>query len=183
MKAINKQLGKKIRNRLYPESMALGWSLLLLSITLVACGPTNATETEGTLPSRQAEVAARGTDVMPFDLDQTTHIFTPREDGGLQQVVVKEDADAEQLELVRTHLREEAQNFRNGDFADPAQIHGHQMPGLAELRAHDGRITVRYSELPDGAQIEYITEDEQLVEAIHLWFEAQVMDHGVHAQH
>ena len=35
------------------------------------------------LRTRQAEVAARGAQVMPFDLDQTTHIFQPLEDGGL----------------------------------------------------------------------------------------------------
>ena len=35
--------------------------------------------------TRQEEVAARGVKVMPFDLEQTTHVFQKLEDGGLQK--------------------------------------------------------------------------------------------------
>lgn len=151
--------------------------ILLLTVFLAACVPTNADDAK-----RQAEVAERGAEVMPFDLEQTMHVFTPQDNGGLQKVALKDDGATEQIELIRIHLQEEAERFQEGDFADPAQIHGHEMPGLAELRAHDGRIEIRYSELPDGAQIEYITEDEGLIDAIHHWFKAQLMDHGSHAQ-
>lgn len=158
------------------QSASLLPTMLLTLLALAACVPV-----QPTVSSRQAAVAERGIDVMPFNLDQTLHVFTPRDNGGLQQVIVKEDAENGQIELIRTHLQEEANRFRTGDFSDPGKIHGHEMPGLAELREHGGRIDIRYSELPDGAQIEYITEDALLIEAIHHWFKAQLMDHGSHA--
>lgn len=130
---------------------------------------------------RQAEVAARGAAVMPFDLERTTHIFEEQPDGGLQQVVADDPADAEQVALIRGHLKEEAAKFQRGDFGDPAAIHGEGMPGLAELRQGYSRIMVAYTELPDGAEIRYTTGDPALVAAIHAWFAAQLSDHGGHA--
>ena len=130
---------------------------------------------------RQALVAARGGQVMPFDLDTTTHQFQPMATGGIQQVTAHDPADDEQVRLIRTHLQEEATRFRRGDFTDPATIHGDAMPGRADLRASGGRIEVEYRELPAGAQISYTTDDPALVAAIHRWFEAQLSDHGEHA--
>ena len=71
---------------------------------------------------RQAEVADRGAEVMPFDLDATTHRFEPLDDGLLQTVVVDDPADADQVALVREHLADEAERFASGDFDDPASL-------------------------------------------------------------
>lgn len=132
--------------------------------------------------ARQAEVAARGAVVMPFDLERTVHVFEETEDGGLQQVLVKDTADREQIALIRSHLREEAARFARGDFSDPARIHGEAMPGLRDLADGAARIEVRYAELPEGAQIRYTTTDSSLVRAVHQWFAAQRSDHGRHAR-
>jgi hypothetical protein len=132
---------------------------------------------------RQAEVAERGAEVMPFDLDRTTHVFTERPDGGVQVVTADDSADAEQVRLVRAHLGEEAEAFARGDFGDPASIHGSDMPGLAALEAGVGQIAVSYQDVPAGGQLTYTTSDPALVEALHAWFDAQVSDHGNHAEH
>ena len=58
------------------------------------------------LHQRQAEVAMRGAQVMPFDLEKTTHHFEPLPDGGLQTVVVDAPIDPEQVELIQSHLQE-----------------------------------------------------------------------------
>lgn len=131
---------------------------------------------------RQADVAARGAEVMPFDLNKTTHTFERVADGGVQMVTANDPMDAEQVTLIRAHLQEETARFRQGDFSDPAQIHGENMPGLADLRAGAARIMVEYGELPDGARITYRTADQALVHALHTWFDAQLADHGDHAQ-
>ncbi|MFB4263080.1 hypothetical protein [Nonomuraea sp. GTA35] len=34
-----------------------------------------------------------------------------------------------------------------------------------------------------GAQITYTTSDASLIKALHAWFDAQVSDHGRHAEH
>jgi len=131
--------------------------------------------------SRQAEVAARGAEAMPFDLDQTTHVFQQLPDGGLQTVTAKDMANTEQIALIQAHLQEEAVKFRHGDFGDPATIHGQDMPGLADLKAGAAKIDVAYTALPNGGQIRYATSDPTLIMALHHWFAAQVSDHGAHA--
>ncbi len=130
---------------------------------------------------RLARVAARGTQVMPFNLDTTMHRFEPTVKGGIQQVTAHDPDDTEQIRLIRTHLQDEATKFRGGDFSDPATIHGTTMPGLAELRTGAGQIEVQYRDLPAGGQITYTTDDPALIRAIHRWFDAQLSDHGEHA--
>jgi hypothetical protein len=133
--------------------------------------------------TRQGEVAARGAKVMPFDLEQTTHGFQKLDDGGLQKVVAKDPSNKKQIALIQSHLKEESEKFRKGDFADPAKIHGEDMPGLAQLKAGAAKIDIRYSALADGAQIRYQAKDPKLVAALHQWFSAQLSDHGDHATH
>jgi hypothetical protein len=131
---------------------------------------------------RQAEVAARGAEVMPFDLQASGHVFTKSRNGGLQQVLVKNPKDAVQLRLVRSHLRDIAARFEQGDFSAPAQIHGEKMPGLAQLKqARPGEISIHYRELFNGAQIRYATSNPALVPVLHQWFDAQLDDHGADA--
>lgn len=135
----------------------------------------------GAPPTRQEEVATRGAQVMPFDLEQTMHMFQPLADGGRQTVTAKDPANSQQIALIQAHLQEEAAKFRRGDFSDPAKIHGEDMPGLAALRAGAGHIDVQYTPLPNGAEIQYTTKDPALIAALHQWFTAQLADHGHHA--
>lgn len=139
-------------------------------------------ESDSGRTGRQKAVAERGRTVMPFDLKKTTHHFTPTKTGGVQDVVADQPDDARQIDLIRTHLRQEAKAFGRGDFGDPAQIHGESMPGLRELQEGYERIEVRYRERPDGATLTYATDEPALVDALHDWFEAQLSDHGGHAE-
>ena len=132
--------------------------------------------------TRQEEVAEKGAEVMPFDLEETTHVFEETQTGGVQEVMADDPNDAEQVGLIRGHLEEEAAAFRRGDLSDPSEIHGEQMPGLKELEAGAEEMDIRYSDLPDGAKIEYETSNPALIEALHDWFDAQSSDHGDHAE-
>ncbi|WP_235185894.1 aspartate carbamoyltransferase [Methylomarinum vadi] len=146
----------------------------------VLCGELNAAEPAS--DSRLDEVARRGRQVMPFSLERTLHIFSKTQQGGLQQVIAKDPADDTQIKLIREHLGNIAKEFKQGDFADPARIHGDNMPGLAVLRnAEPGAIDIDYRELENGAEIEYRTTKPALIDAIHRWFDAQLSDHARHA--
>lgn len=160
-----------------PRTVASTVGVAAILALLGACGGGDG----GGAATRHDEVAARGAGVMPFDLDRTTHVFEPDPDGGVQTVVA-DDGDDEQVALVRAHLREEADRFARGDFGDPAAIHGHDMPGLAELEAGHARIEVGYADVADGARLTYRTTDPGLVDALHRWFAAQLADHGPHAR-
>lgn len=149
-------------------------TLVLFLVATAACGGAEEEQ-------RQAEVAEAGTEVMPFDLDATTHVFEKLEGGGLQTVVADAD-DPEQISLIREHLSEEAKRFARGDFHDPAMIHGDDMPGLHALVMGYERLQVQYGEVARGAEVRYASEDPAIVQALHEWFDAQLSDHGEHAQ-
>jgi len=119
--------------------------------------------------------------VMPFDISKTTHIFEMTETGGIQQVIAKDSNDTEQIRLIREHLQHEAVRFRNGDFSDPASLHGSSMPGIKELAAGASKMTIEYSPIPNGGQITFTTHDIHLLTAVHRWFGAQLSEHGADA--
>ena len=153
---------------------------VLLAFVLVggisACGSAPASD-------RQQEIAERGAVVMPFDLDATTHVFTPTASGGVQAVVADDPDDVDSVAFVQEHLRFEAERFRVGDFSDPERIHGDAMPGLAVLKDRYREIDVEFEATSIGATIVYSSQAPEVVDAVHAWFDAQVSDHGDHAQH
>ena len=132
--------------------------------------------------TQQQHVHARSPSVMPFDIAKTVHIFKMTESGGVERVVVKDKDDAQQVLLIQQHLRQEAGRFQNGDYSDPALLHGANMPGLKELQLGAKGVKVFYSELADGAEIAFVTADPHLLTAIHRWFGAQLSEHASDAR-
>lgn len=131
----------------------------------------------------QEHVHGHGHDVMPFDLAATVHVFRMTEDGGIQKVIVRGDSpEPDQVHMIRHHLGMEAAEFQRGNFADPAHLHGADMPGLKELQAGAPRMQITYAALPNGAEIRFHAKDIKLVTAVHRWFGAQLSEHGADAQ-
>ena len=130
------------------------------------------------LTERQEIIHQRGSLVMPFDLDKTTHSFTTTDEGGIQEVRAKNPNDQEQIAFIREHINVEAERFSQGDFGDPKTLHGESMPGLNILSESQGMYTVAYEKLSDGARLTYKTNDPEIANAFHLWFMAQMTDHG-----
>lgn len=135
----------------------------------------------GKHPAASADeaMAARAQQVMPFDLNRTSHTFVKTADGGTQTVMVNDPTDTSDLTLIRSHLSTEAKQFLKGDYADPAKIHGVNMPGVRELEAGADRVKVVFAQLPRGAQITYSSVEPSLVLALHAWFDRQTTDHGM----
>jgi hypothetical protein len=156
-------------------------SLTVFILTaLLALFPVHAAEKAST--QRLDDVAQRGMQVMPFNLEQTTHVFSKTAQGGVQQVIVKDAGNTEQIKLIREHLAKIADEFQRGDFSNPAKIHGDNMPGLDQLRqAKPGQINIAYKALANGAQIDYSTDVPVLIQSLHQWFDAQLSDHARHA--
>jgi hypothetical protein len=124
-------------------------------------------------------MAALAQQVMPFDLNRTTHTFTQTADGGVETIVANDTTDTRDIALIRSHLQTEAENFRHGNYSDPAKIHGMDMPGVNDLQQGAARVNVVYAELPNGAQITYTAKEPGLVSAIHAWFDRQTSDHSM----
>ncbi|MBN0989445.1 hypothetical protein [Amphritea pacifica] len=130
----------------------------------------------------QEQVHQMSHHVMPFTMSETMHVFTMTEFGGVQKVVAKDAAAHDQIAMIQQHLRHEAERFQQGDYSDPAMLHGAMMPGLKELQAGSAGIAVTYSPLTTGAQIRFETTDLHLLTAIHRWFGAQLSEHGADAR-
>lgn len=159
-------------------------TLQQLNVTMAKCTACHAMYQirTGASEARLDEVAERGRHVMPFNLEQTTHIFSKTAQGGLQQVIVKDPNNTAQIKLIRQHLAKISTEFEQGDFSSPAKIHGDAMPGLAALcQAKPGEIAVAYKELPNGAEINYASKVPALTQAIQQWIDAQLSDHARHA--
>jgi hypothetical protein len=97
----------------------------------------------------------------------------------VEQVVANSASDLADIDLIRGHLRREADHFAHGDFSDSAAIHGADMPGLKALTAAHESLHVTYTEVPGGAQITYTSEDPTTTAAVHTWFDAQSHDHAM----
>ena len=148
------------------------------ALAFAACGSD-----DQSLVDRQEAVADAGAEVMPFNLDATTHVFTNTPTGGIQDVIADDPDDEANISLIRLHLGDEAVKFRAGDFSDPEAIHGSAMPGLTTLKERFADISVELVETEVGATITYDSDDADVVDAIHDWFAAQSSDHGDHAEH
>lgn len=132
--------------------------------------------------TKQMQVHHLSHQVMPFDMSKTIHIFKMTDLGGIQKVLVRNPKETDQILLIRQHLSHEAEMFKHGNYSDPTQLHGVDMPGVAELRANPSEVKVSYSELPEGAQIIFETKDLSMLTAIHRWFGAQLSEHGADAK-
>jgi hypothetical protein len=132
--------------------------------------------------TQQEHVHHMSHDAMPFDMAKTLHIFTMTELGGVQKVIAKDPSEVDQIALIRQHLSHEADRFHEGDYSDPATLHGAEMPGLKEIQLGSQQIKVSFSALSDGAEIAFETTDLHLLTAIHRWFGAQLSEHGVDAR-
>ncbi len=153
--------------------------IILLSLfpVLTACGAKTDT-TITTNVNRLEEVREKGTEVMPFNLDKTLHAFEKTVDGGIQIVSIRKASDTDQLAPIREHLKNIANDFDKGNFDDPTSIHGGDMAGLSTLQANPSKFSITYIELENGAKLEYRSTDDKIISALHLWFDAQLTDHG-----
>lgn len=155
--------------------IALGFiSLLVFGTSKIL----TSSSTDKNLAERQSYIHHMGSHVMPFDLNLTTHVFKKDKTGGIEQVVAKNDDGLSQVPMIQMHLSMERDMFARGDFSDPSSLHGSDMPGLKEISAGANKIEFIYSDLSNGAQIQYKTTDQNLINYIHQWFDAQIQDHG-----
>jgi hypothetical protein len=153
------------------RSIVAGATLALILGTSVAARSAQ------TQPQPESTAASHGSQVMPFDQKTAMHMFTPSGSGGSVEVMVH-NMDANQIFLVRSHLRAEADRFSKGNYADPAYIHGPNMPGLASLEANPQLVSVTYADTTSGGVITLTSKDPKMIDAIHQWLGAQQKDHG-----
>ena len=137
---------------------------------------------DSTLMHRQHMIHEESPMVMPFKMNEVTHYFIKNKKGGVLIIKTKNKKDTAQAALVQSHLKKECKLFSNADFRDPKTLHGMNMPGLKVLSGSKGKYNVEYKKLADGAKLTFASKDSAVVNAIHVWFDAQLRDHGSDAK-
>ncbi len=137
---------------------------------------------DSTLMHRQHMIHTESHMVMPFDMNKVTHYFIKNDAGGVLMIKTKNKKDTAQAALVQSHLKKECKLFSKADFRDPKTLHGMNMPGLKVLSGSKGEFDVKFKKLSDGAKLTFASKDSVIVNAIHVWFDAQLRDHGSDAK-
>jgi hypothetical protein len=137
---------------------------------------------DSTLMHRQHMIHEESPMVMPFKMNEVTHYFIKNDKGGVLIIKTKNKKDTAQAALIQSHLKKECKLFSNADFRDPKTLHGMNMPGLKVLSGSKGKYNVEYKKLTDGAKLTFASKDSAVVNAIHVWFDAQLRDHGSDAR-
>lgn len=124
------------------------------------------------------DMNARGSMVMGFDQDKTVHHFYLYPDGGAIQIAVKDAADKQDLDAIRSHLPHIASMFGAGDFDAPMLVHDTKaVPGINVLAERKADVHYRYTETSTGGRVDIVTADKEALAALHDFLKYQIKEH------
>jgi hypothetical protein len=152
--------------------LALFCGLRLAAQDMKSCPMHKETKSE-----RQADVDKHGDMAMGFPHDKTTHHFHLLPDGGAIEVTVNDVRDAENLRMIRMHLKHITAMFSNGDFSIPMFVHSEVPPGTTEMKNRRANIAYSFEELPAGGRVRITTENHDALNAVHDFLNFQIEDH------
>ena len=127
--------------------------------------------------SHQATVQSHGDQAMGFAHDKTTHHFRMATDGGAIEATVNDPGDKANTAAIRSHLKQIATMFSNGEFSTPMFIHDSIPPGATTMKLMRAAIHYRYEETPSGARVRIETDDPIAVAAVHDFLRFQITEH------
>lgn len=116
--------------------------------------------------------------VMGFDQDATAHHFFLFTDGGAIDVSVKNPADSDNRNAIRSHLPHIAMLFGDGNFDAPMLVHDSgNVPGTKVMAERKHAIRYQYVETTNGGRVEIITSDRAALDAVHAFLTFQIAEH------
>ena len=127
---------------------------------------------------KDEEMKKRGAVAMGFDQDKVSHHFHLTPTGGIIDVSVNQNADAETRKQIRDHLRTISQEFAEGVFTSPVATHAEVPPGVSVMRDRKARITYAYEETPAGARVIISTTDRTARTSVHQFLKYQIREHA-----
>jgi hypothetical protein len=156
--------------------------LIVLLAAMLACGVRPSSETgrasRDSADSAFALVQSRGHAAMGVNQYTSEHRFESLPDGG-RITLTRDTADRAGIAQIRSHMREIAASFREGDFEIPGFVHGREVPGTQVMRARRSRISYTPDSTAGGGQLRIRSSDAGAVAAIHAFLAFQRRDHRV----
>ncbi len=118
-----------------------------------------------------------GEKTMGFSQTETTHHFFLTKDGGVIQVEANDSKDAQNRDLIRTHLAHISHAFAAGDFSDPLAVHDKVPDGVPVMQRLKGDIRYTFEMTPQGGRVLIKTANSQALDAIHQFLRFQIKEH------
>ena len=147
-----------------------------LAAATSACDRAQAVEASARQDAEFAALQERGEQAMGVDQYTSTHRFDALADGG--RIELQRDVDDPTgVDEIRRHLAAIATAFTLGDFSTPAFVHVRDVPGADVMAAKRDRIEYIYSDLPRGGELRIVTNDPEVLKAIHQFMAFQREDH------
>lgn len=120
----------------------------------------------------------RGAMVMGFDQDKTAHHFYLFRDGGAIDIAVRDAADIQDRDAIRSHLPHIATMFGSGNYDAPMLVHDvASVPGAAVLGQRKNAIRYTYVDTPGGGRVNIVTTDSEALAALHEFLRYQIKEH------
>ena len=133
--------------------------------------------TAGTLAAHQDHPSAHdhAASVMGFDQGRTAHHFSLFQNGGAIEVTVRDSADTNDRDAIRSHLPHIATMFAIGNFEAPMLVHDSKnVPGTKVMAKMKDRT---YIEVPAGGRVNIVTSDRDALNAVHQFLKFQIAEH------
>lgn len=115
-------------------------------------------------------------DTFGFSHEGSKHTFRLLANGGAIELRAT-DGDSKTVAAIRSHIKEIAAEFREGDYSKPKFVHERFPDGVETMRERRRSIQYRFEELPEGARIVISTKDAQALDAVHRFLRFQIADH------
>jgi hypothetical protein len=119
----------------------------------------------------------RGTQVMGFSQEKTTHHFVLTFDGGIIDARANDLKDTKSRDEIRMHFQHIAQMFAGGDFTDPMLVHATNVPGTTAMKQLKGELHWDFIETPRGAKLVITADNKPALDALHEFLKFQIEDH------
>ena len=127
---------------------------------------------------KDAEMKEHGNMAMGFDQDKTTHHFSLTADGGSIAVDANDPADQTSRDQIRTHLKEIAVAFGQGDFGKPLMTHSEFPAGVPVMQRLKNEISYVFQETARGGIVRMSTSNAEARAAIHEFLTYQITEHA-----
>lgn len=124
-----------------------------------------------------AMMVKNGEKVMGFSQEKTTHHFLLTLDGGAIDVRANDSKDAESVAEIRSHFQHIAQMFVAGNFNAPMLVHSTNVPGTATMARLKDSLHWQFEEIPRGARLNVIADNQEATNAVHDFLRFQIADH------
>lgn len=144
-------------------------------VTSVSQSPSNITTS-----FNQTAMLERGNVAMGFNQTKIHHQFMAAPTGGEIMIMSTNMSDTENINEIRSHVKDIQYEFSQGNFTKPFYIHAQVVPGIDIMTAKKNFIQYSIKDIDGGSVLILTTNDTKLLNAIKQFMDFQSSQHMSH---